>query len=66
MVMLVQGSTTSPAELIDHCKQHLARYKAPKKIEIIDRLPLSPAGKVLRREVRQLLKERDKPDVELV
>ena len=61
MVMLVQGSTTSPAELIDHCKQHLARYKAPKKIEITDQLPLSPAGKVLRREVRRLLKNRDKP-----
>jgi len=61
MVMLVQGSTTSPAELIDHCKQHLARHKAPKKIEITNQLPLSPAGKVLRREVRRMLKNRDKP-----
>jgi acyl-CoA synthetase (AMP-forming)/AMP-acid ligase II len=59
MVMLVRGSTTSPEELIAHCKRHLARYKAPKKIEITDQLPLSPAGKVLRREVRQLLKKRD-------
>jgi len=58
MVLLNQGSTTSPQELIDHCKQHLARYKAPKKIEITDRLPLSPAGKVLRREVRRRLKDK--------
>jgi fatty-acyl-CoA synthase len=58
MVMLNQGSRTSPQELIDHCKQHLARYKAPKKIEITDQLPLSPAGKVLRREVRRRLKEK--------
>jgi acyl-CoA synthetase (AMP-forming)/AMP-acid ligase II len=65
MVMLVQGSATSPGELIDYCKHHLARYKAPKKIEITDQLPLSPAGKVLRREVRRLLKGRDKPSVEL-
>jgi acyl-CoA synthetase (AMP-forming)/AMP-acid ligase II len=57
MVMLVQGSTTSPEDLIGHCKQHLARYKAPKKIEITNQLPLSPAGKVLRREVRRLFKE---------
>jgi acyl-CoA synthetase (AMP-forming)/AMP-acid ligase II len=56
MVTLIQGRTTSPEELIEHCKQHLARYKAPKKIRITDQLPLSPAGKVLRREVRQLLK----------
>ena len=66
MVMLADGSTTSPGELIDHCQHNLARYKAPKKIEITDRLPLSPAGKVLRREVRRLLKGKDKPDVELV
>jgi len=45
--------------LIDYCKHHLARYKAPKKIEITDQLPLSSAGKVLRREVRQLLKNKD-------
>jgi acyl-CoA synthetase (AMP-forming)/AMP-acid ligase II len=55
MVILAQGSTASAAELIDHCKQHLARYKAPKKVAIADQLPLSPAGKVLRREVRRLL-----------
>jgi acyl-CoA synthetase (AMP-forming)/AMP-acid ligase II len=59
MVMPAQGSTISPQELIDYCKHHLARYKAPKKIEITDQLPLSSAGKVLRREVRQLLKNRD-------
>jgi fatty-acyl-CoA synthase len=59
MVTLTQGSSASPQELIDHCKQHLARYKAPKKIEITDQLPLSPAGKVLRREVRRMLTDRD-------
>jgi acyl-CoA synthetase (AMP-forming)/AMP-acid ligase II len=59
LVMLVQGSTTSPAELIDHCKHHLAVYKAPKRIEITDQLPLSPAGKVLRREVRKLFAQLD-------
>lgn len=61
MVMLAQGSTTSSEKLINHCKHHLARYKAPKKIEITDQLPLSPAGKVLRREVRRMLKDRDNP-----
>ena len=61
MVMLADGSKTSPGELIDHCQHNLARYKAPKKIEITDRLPLSPAGKVLRREVRRLLKVKINP-----
>jgi acyl-CoA synthetase (AMP-forming)/AMP-acid ligase II len=58
LVMLVQGSTASAQELIGHCKRHLARYKAPKKIKITDQLPLSPAGKVLRREVRRQLERR--------
>jgi len=57
MVILAHGSTTAPQELIDHCKNAMARYKAPKKIEITAQLPLSPAGKVLRREVRRLLNE---------
>ena len=59
MVMLARGNTVSPQELIDYCKQHLARYKAPKKIKITDQLPMNPAGKVLRREIRQRLKDGD-------
>ena len=49
MVILARGCRASAQELIDHCKDHLARYKAPGKIEMTDQLPLSPAGKVLRR-----------------
>ena len=55
MVTLAHGCEVSSPELIDHCKQHLARYKAPKKIEITAQLPTSPAGKILRREVRRQL-----------
>jgi acyl-CoA synthetase (AMP-forming)/AMP-acid ligase II len=54
MVILAHGCKASAQELIDHCKGHMARYKAPGKIEITDQLPLSPAGKVLRREVRRM------------
>ena len=59
VVMLARGSSASPQELIDHCKHQLARYKAPKKVKIAAQLPLSPAGKVLRREVRRLLEKED-------
>jgi acyl-CoA synthetase (AMP-forming)/AMP-acid ligase II len=58
LVMLVHGSTASATELIDHCKRHLAGYKAPKKIKVTDQLPLSPAGKVLRREVRRQMERK--------
>ena len=55
VVVLNAGASVSPQELIDHCKERLARYKAPKRLEIADELPLSPAGKVLRRKVRDHL-----------
>ena len=64
MVMLAHGSTTTPRDLIDHCKHILARYKAPKKIKITEQLPLSPAGKVLRREVRRRLSDGENSDSE--
>jgi fatty-acyl-CoA synthase len=55
VVVLRSGQAVTPEALIDFCKAHLARYKAPKHVEIVNTLPLSPVGKVLRREVRRML-----------
>lgn len=41
--------------LAEHCGRHLTRYKLPHRIEFVDRLPKSPIGKTLRREVRAAL-----------
>ena len=38
--------------IIEHCKEQLTGYKLPKKITIIDSLPKSAVGKILRRELR--------------
>jgi acyl-CoA synthetase (AMP-forming)/AMP-acid ligase II len=65
MVLLSHGSTATPQELIDHCKRNLARYKAPKKIRIAEQLPLSPAGKVLRREVRRRMSDEECKDSQI-
>jgi len=45
-------NSVTPEELIEFCKQHLANYKYPRCIEIIDELPKTPSGKFLRRELR--------------
>ncbi|MFZ3173817.1 MAG: AMP-binding protein [Thiobacillus sp.] len=42
------------AELIAHCRTNLAAYKVPKQVEFRDRLPRSPIGKVLRRELKDV------------
>lgn len=35
-----------------HCRTHLAAYKVPQRVTIIDELPKSPIGKILRRQLR--------------
>ena len=39
-------------ELLRHCRSKLAAYKVPKLLEVRDSLPVSAAGKVLRRELK--------------
>jgi fatty-acyl-CoA synthase len=38
--------------MADFVNEHLARYKHPKVLEIVDALPRNPAGKVLKTELR--------------
>jgi long-chain acyl-CoA synthetase len=39
----------------DHCEKHLGRIKRPAQIRIIDSLPRSATGKLLRRTLRELV-----------
>lgn len=39
-------------EILAHCKEQLTGYKIPKKITVLDELPKSTVGKILRRELR--------------
>lgn len=52
-VVLKDGQTATTADLIDFCKERLARYKAPKSMEIVETLPKNPQGKILKREIRE-------------
>ena len=40
-------------EIIAHCRRELAAYKVPRVVELRDQLPVSAAGKVLRRVIRE-------------
>ncbi|MOA26133.1 Long-chain-fatty-acid--CoA ligase FadD13 [compost metagenome] len=53
VVVLKPGSDTSGEQLIEHCRQRIASYKCPKSIEFRDSLPLSGAGKILKRDLRE-------------
>lgn len=52
-VTLRSGHSASPEELIAFCREQLARFKVPKAIDILDELPKSPVGKILRRVLRE-------------
>jgi long-chain acyl-CoA synthetase len=51
-VVAVPGRQPDPDALRVHCAHHLARYKCPTRIEVVDDLPRSLAGKLVRRELR--------------
>jgi fatty-acyl-CoA synthase len=54
-VELKPGAAASEAELIAHCQQHLARFKAPKKI-MFGELPKTSTGKIQKYVLRDKAK----------
>jgi len=53
------GQTFHFAELTDFLlRQEIAKFKLPERLEILDRFPLSPAGKILRRELRTTIEQK--------
>ena len=53
-VIVKPGAAVTAKELIKFSKDHLSHYKVPRKIGFVESFPLSPAGKVLRRELRKV------------
>ena len=51
------GSTLDRATLDAHCQQHLAGFKCPKDLYVVEELPRNPSGKVLKRVLREQLGE---------
>jgi long-chain acyl-CoA synthetase len=53
VVVLRAGRASTGAELTAFCRAELADYKVPKSVEFRAELPRSPAGKILKRELRE-------------
>ncbi|MHC1559837.1 AMP-binding protein [Actinomycetospora sp. C-140] len=53
LVVLAPGAHADEAELIEHCKAHLARYKAPTSIEFRDGLARTATGKLQKFKLRE-------------
>ncbi len=61
-VSLKQGQKVESGELVSFCKERMAAYKYPREVGILDELPKTVTGKVLRRELRNEAIERAKAE----
>ncbi|MGW4867598.1 acyl-CoA synthetase [Streptomyces chartreusis] len=50
--VVVPRGEVSEAALIDHAREKLAHFKAPKRVVFVDELPRNASGKILKRELR--------------
>jgi long-chain acyl-CoA synthetase len=53
-VVLRPGAMATEAEIIEHCRPHLAAYKLPRSVRFVPDLPKTSTGKVMRRELKTL------------
>ena len=52
LVVLRAATSATGAELIEHCRGRLARYKCPTSVDFVEDLPRNPSGKVLKHVLR--------------
>jgi long-chain acyl-CoA synthetase len=60
-VSLRAGFTVQPDELVDFCRGRMAAYKYPRDVEIVDVIPKTATGKILRRSLRGATEEVPSP-----
>ncbi|MFC1883506.1 long-chain-fatty-acid--CoA ligase [Thermodesulfobacteriota bacterium] len=52
-VVLKPGQEATEDEIIKHCKDRIARYKAPKSVAFIDELPKTGSGKIFKKGLKE-------------
>ena len=52
VIVLREGHSAAPAEIVGWCREHLASYKRPRFVEFVtsEQVPRSTTGKILRHE----------------
>jgi long-chain acyl-CoA synthetase len=61
VAVIVARHSVDAAALDAFCLEHIARFKRPKRYVFVQELPKNAAGKVLKRELRELLEHRSAP-----
>jgi long-chain acyl-CoA synthetase len=50
--VVASDAKVDQARIVQHCREHLAAYKVPRKVEFRDELPKNLIGKILRKDLR--------------
>jgi long-chain acyl-CoA synthetase len=54
-VSLRRNATATPDELIEHCRSSLSRFKVPRGVFVLEKLPKNPVGKISKLPLRELV-----------
>jgi acyl-CoA synthetase (AMP-forming)/AMP-acid ligase II len=57
-VALKRGYDLSPEGLLDHCREHLSGYKVPAAVHLVEEIPRTGSGKIMRFKLRAHLEQR--------
>ena len=52
-VVLARDADVSESELIGYAREHMAHFKAPRKVEFVSELPKTATGKIQKYVLRQ-------------
>ncbi|QLY33557.1 long-chain fatty acid--CoA ligase [Nocardia huaxiensis] len=53
VAVVVAAEPVDADEIIDYAREHVARYKYPRRVEFVDALPMGPTHKILKRELKE-------------
>lgn len=51
-VVAAPGATIDPEALLARAREHLAGFKCPRTVDVLEELPRNPTGKILKKELR--------------
>ena len=51
-VVPAPGRRVAPEDVVEYARDRLANFKIPRYVEVVDRLPTNPTGKVVKGELR--------------
>jgi fatty-acyl-CoA synthase len=58
IVVRAAGAELTEADVVEHCRAHLAGYKKPSAVVFVDELPRNAGGKVLKRTLKERYADR--------